>query len=106
MDGNVINRKEFGRYRVRLSETRSGLTVFISDIKECDRTIAKIYATDSNQCFNSVTAEAITFLSSFTQTKDVESKNNFVHLLNGYIYGTIDLVSSIEWFNPHARPQC
>lgn len=102
----VVDAKEFGRYRVKLIKTTLDSRVLITDKRSCDRTVVKIYATDGRQCFSSVTFDAISFLESFIETKDVESMNNFVHLLNGYIYGIIDLVSTLEWFNPHARPQC
>jgi hypothetical protein len=100
----TIQIKEFGNFRVQYVLSRSGRRVLITDKKACDRLVVKLEAT-SIKCFNSVTEESIVLLAAILSSSPTfkKDKQSFAKAIQDYIYGTIDLVTSIEWINPYAE---
>lgn len=103
---NTVKTKEFGIFRVSMVYRHPvGHRVYITNKKECDRVVVKLEAENAENCFDSVTSESIGLLESYLENNMKQRKHAFARAVKGYIYGTIDLVSEIEWFNPIAAAQ-
>lgn len=97
---NIPQTKEFNRYRVRLTSAAGGPRVLITDKKECDRVVVKIEAENGKECFDSVNQESIDRMIAFIESdNDTDLKQSFANSVKCYVYGIIDLVTEMEWFN-------
>lgn len=96
--------KEFGRYRVQRVSGRGFERVLICDKNESDRIVVKLEAI-SRSCFNRVDSKTISGLSVILDAMGTASQKAppIASLFTDYAYGTLDLVSSVKWFNPYAN---
>lgn len=102
--------KEFGQYRVKLIREpwALGPQILITDKKACDRIVVKIEAQNGHTCFDSITQNSIEKLLNILGAEKHgfdRLKKEFALLVTDYIYGTIDMVNSIEWFNRFAADE-